>query len=125
MKSLVKKLPLFLLVVAGLSLSSCYTEEFIYVDPASAELEIQVFGAISGVPREGIRVSLHESEYDAEHNINPIAGYAWTDYDGFVYFYGLPPGQEYYIRAKALLAKTIRSTPPLYVGYHFQTIPIL
>lgn len=125
MKSLVKKLPLIFLLALGLGLSSCYTEEFIYVDPASAELEVQVFGAISGVPREGIRVSLHLTEEDARHNVNPVTDYAWTDYDGFVYFYGLPPGEVYFIRAKALLAKSVRSTPPLGVGYQFQTVPIL
>lgn len=113
------------MIIGVLVLSSCYTEVVVPVDPNAAELEVQVYGAISGAPREGIRVSLHQSEYDARNNLNPVAGYAWTDIDGFVYFFGLPPNTQYHVRAKALLVRSIRTTNYLNRGYNFQAVPIL
>ena len=125
MNTLLKKLPLLLIAIGAILLSSCDIEPVSPVNPNASELEVQVYGAISGAPREGIRVSLHASEYDARNNINPLAGYAWTDIDGFVYFYGLPPNEQYHIRAKALLVKSIRTTNYLNRGYNFQAVPIL
>ncbi len=93
--------------------------------PISSDLQVHVHGAISGVPREGIKVSLHWTEEEAINNINPVAGYAWTDYDGNVIFLNLPEGEYFWIRAKALLAKTIRSSDYLAPGYNFESVPIL
>ena len=93
------------------------------LDSSMAHVEVEVYGLLSGNPRDGIRVSLHNSERDAKHGRNEVAS-RWTDGDGFVYLSNIPPG-TYWIRAKALLVKNVKPAGYLGPGNHYLDIPIL
>lgn len=96
-----------------------------YFAPDASTLVVHIYGVLSGVDRDNIAVTLHWTKEDAERNINPITERAYTDSYGEVVFYDLPPNENYWVRGKALLAKTIRPTNPLYIGENYIEIPIL
>jgi len=93
------------------------------LDSSMAQVDIEVYGLLSGNAREDIRVSLHTSEYDAKKGRNEVAS-VWTDSDGFAFLSNVPPG-TYWIRAKALFARNVKSAGYLAPGNHYLDIPIL
>ena len=107
------------------SLSSCelYDDEE-PIDPNGAQLNVYVYGALSQAPRENILVSVHWTREEAEQNINPIAGRKYTNEYGEVKFFNLPPTESYFVRAKPIISRTIRSTSALRVGDNYIDMPV-
>ena len=88
-------------------------------------MTVHVFGALSGQDRDGISVRLYDTENDARDEASARTGSLRTNNDGDVTFGGLSSGRVYWVRADALLVKTIRETPTLEIGDNYFEIPIL
>lgn len=119
------RLSIFMLLPM-LFLSSCE----VWIDGLDDSLNrpsllVHVYGALSGNDRDNIEVSLYYSREDAQDDRNPITNYVYTDRYGEVLFYDLPRGQAVWVKAQALLVKTIRQTSPLQRGENYIEVPIL
>lgn len=119
-----QRILLLLLIIIGLTLQGCEYYDGTPTDPNAATLTVYVYGALSQNPREGILVSLHWTEEEAESNSNPIAGRVYTDSYGEAVFNNLPPDERFYVRAKPILFKTIRETNYLYRGENYIDVPV-
>lgn len=120
----VYKLVIGLLVIFAVNACTIIIDEEDEIIYNGADLEVHVYGAITHYPREDIKVSLHWTEEEALDNVNPIVGYAWTDYNGNVFFYNIPPDEVYWIRAKTLLTKTIKRSQYVLPGYNYESVPV-
>ena len=123
MKTL-KHLPLLIVLGIILTLSGCEFYQDEPIDPNAANLTVYAYGALSQNPRPDILVSVHWTREEAENNENPIDGRRYTDSNGEVTFYNLPPEESYFVRAKPLLFKTIRETTYLYRGENYIDVPV-
>ena len=121
MKFLSYKLPfaIFLLLISLVFVCSCEDEEQL------SDLEVSVTGTLSGVPREGINVTVYLTEADAEDEVNPVTLDEDTDSNGIVFFSNLDTGTRYWIRANTLLLFSIRQTNKLSNGYNEFEITVL
>ena len=93
------------------------------VSPSNV-LEITVTGTFSGNPRNNLRVSLYNTEYDADNNLNSLAE-AYTDASGTATFYLVSGGRRYWVRAQALLSKSVRETNRIKSGNNYFHMTIL
>lgn len=119
-----QKLIITALLLAVIGLQGCEYYDEGPIDPNAASLTVYVYGALSQNPREGILVSIHWTEEEAENNDNPVAGRLYTDRNGEVTFHNLPPDERFFVRAKPLLFKTIRETNYLYRGENYIDVPV-
>lgn len=103
-------------------LSSCELED---LNPDLAHLDVYVRGTLSFKPREGITVSLHNTEADADAGRNAITPSQNTDENGIARFRNLTPGQSYWVRAKAVVSKSVKETGTLGKGLTDFNISIL
>ena len=105
MKNILKTV--FFVLVTSLSLSSC--DELENSLPGPVHLEVSVYGALSAEPREGVKVSIYETEEDALEKTNKIT-HDFTNSDGKVWFYDLEENKTYWVRANTILGinRTIR-----------------
>jgi len=88
-------------------------------------LEVHVFGALSGNPRDNIDVVLYGTQSDAKDEESSLTGTATTNQDGNTYFARLSSNRSYWVRADALLIHSIRETQVLKEGDNFFEIEIL
>lgn len=114
-----------LALAAVLVLVSGCDDELAPIDPTKAQLQVYVYGSLSGNPRASIEVSIHDSEADAERGKNPVTDKRYTDNYGMVQFRNLEPGVRYWIRAKPLIGDNVEQTDVLVVGDNYHAIDII
>jgi hypothetical protein len=88
------------------------------------DLTATVLGAISGNPRNNLKVTLYDTEKDADDNTNGIAT-EYTNGNGSAVFYNVVIGRTYWVRAQALLSKSIRKTGSMKAGKNYFSMKIL
>lgn len=106
------------------ALSSCDGDQD-GLNPDLAHLDVYVYGTISKNPREGIIVTLHNTESEADRGVNAVVSSQITNEQGVARFKNLTPGRRYWVRAKALLIKNVEETDLLNKGLNDFDIDIL
>ena len=121
MKSLSHRLQFVtvLLLISLVIVCSCEDEEQL------SDLEVRVTGTLSGVPREGVNVTVYSTEEDAEKEVSSVTLSDDTDSNGKVKFINLELGSSYWIRANTLLLFSIKQTGKLKTGVNEFEITVL
>lgn len=101
-----------LLSALPVALSSCQEDEL----TIACDLEVYISGTLSGVPREGISVTLYLTKANADADVHPVTDTYETDVDGLVYFLNIDSGISYWVRAETLLLHHLRQTKILQPG---------
>ncbi len=107
-----KKLILLLIIGSFLTLfTSCESED---VSPSGPSLTVYVEGAISGIARNNVKVTLYTSQFDADNEVSQVT-YDYSNSSGNTYFSGLRY-TTYWARANTILG-TVREIESITIIY--------
>lgn len=117
-----KKIHIFTLFIGLCMITSCTS-----IGSSTAvqsDLDVTVNGAISGKPRNNLKVTLFDTEKDADDNTNGIMT-EYTDGSGTAVFLNVDIGRTYWIRAQAIFSKSIRKSGSMKAGKNYFSMKIL
>ena len=90
-----------------------------------SDLEVYVSGTLSGNPRSGMKVTVYDTEEDAQNEVNAVTFSEITDSGGFAFFQGLEPGFRYWVRVDTTLIHNINRSQQLSEGFNEMSMTIL